>query len=256
VSTFYWDWEVTIPAGTTAALISYEIQSVVPGRESAAEVAAAGAQADAREHQSPASLYVGMSAAEIAGTMNWPHPPANAAIAPVANANAATPVRLDGSGSRSVPGLPQCANSYAWRTDDGATGAGPVLDHVFAAGAHGATLTVDNGCGGSQSSTISLRVAPGLRLGKLKLNRRGGTGALRVTALGPGKLTLSGKGVRSQTKRLAKAGTVSLVVKPAGKALKALARTGRAKVKAAISLTPKGGRAIRLSKTIVLKRAG
>jgi hypothetical protein len=255
-TTLFWEWQVTIPAGATAALISYEVQSVVPGRETAAEVAAAVAQAEAREHQSPASLYAGMSAAEIAGTMNWPHPPANATIAPVTNANAATRVRLDGSGSRSVPGLPQCANSYAWRTDDRATGSGPVFDHVFAAGTHKATLTVSNGCGGSQSSTASVKVAPALRLGKLKLNRRAGTAALRVTTLGPGKLTLGGKGVRSQAKRVTKASTVSVTVKPAGKALKALVRTGRAKLKVAVSLRPNGGRATRLSKTIVLKRAG
>lgn len=66
----YWDWKVSVPAGATVALISYEIQAAVPSRETAAEVAQAVAQAEARQKQSPASLYLGMSAAEIAGTLN------------------------------------------------------------------------------------------------------------------------------------------------------------------------------------------
>jgi hypothetical protein len=110
----YWDWEVTVAPGATVAFISYEVQSVVAGRSLQAEVAQAVAQASARENQSPASLYAGMSAEEIVATMNWPHPPApeKPTISPVSGANAATPVRLEGSASIAPSGRPA-----RWRSD-------------------------------------------------------------------------------------------------------------------------------------------
>jgi hypothetical protein len=250
----YWAWNVTVPPGGTAAFISYEIQAAVPGRDRAAEVAQAVAQAEARQKQSPASLYIGMTAAEIAATMNWAHPAPSPDIAPVAKPNAATPVQLDGRVSAGPSGLPQCAiTSYAWRTDDGATGSGTTLLHFFGPGRHGATLTVTNDCGGAQTAKLLLNVAPGINLGKLKLNRRTGTAKLTVNALGAGNLSLRGKGVKKQAKQLKKAGKAVLILKPTGKALKALRRNGKAKVKVTASLLPNGGKASTLSKTVTLK---
>lgn len=252
----HWVWkEITVPPGGTSAFVSYEIQAAVPGRATAAEVAEAVAQAEAREHQSPASLYIGMSAAEIAGTMNWPHPNPTAAIAPVNGANAAMPVRLDGSGSVGAAGLPQCSASYAWKADDGGTGSTTQLTHFFSPGRHSATLTVGNDCGGTaQSAQVEFQVASGLRLLKVRPNRGIGTAALKLRALGPGRLTLSGKGIEKQAKRATKAGVYSLIVRPTGKALRSLVRKARATVKVIVTLTPPGGRPSRIAKAIVLRR--
>lgn len=251
----YWTWNVTVPPGGAAAFISYEIQAAVPGRDKAAEVAQAVAQADARQKQAPASLYIGMSAAEIAATMNWAHPVPTAAIAPVGKPNAAQPLLLDARPSAGAAGLPQCAiASYAWKADDGATGSGSTLPHFFAPGSHSATLSVTNNCGGpAQTAKLAFKVAPGLQLGKLKLNPKAGTGKLTVNALGAGKLILSGKGLKKQAKQLKKAGKAVLTLKPTGKALKALRRKGKAKVRVTASLLPNGGKASKVSKSVTLK---
>lgn len=253
----YWDWQVSVPAGGTVALISYEIQAAAPSRLTAEEVALAVAQAEARQKQSPASLYIGMSRAEIAGTLNWPHPPPTPAIAPVGKPNAAKRVRLNGSPSVAAAGLPQCAiASYAWKTDDGATGTAATLSHFFGPGRHTATLTVANNCGGAKSVETTFNVAGGLKLGKVKLNRRAGTAKLQLQTFGAGKLTLSGKGVKKQAKQLKKAGKASLTLKPTAKALRTLRRSGKAKVRLKIALLPKGGKASRASKTVTLKLLG
>jgi hypothetical protein len=253
----YWDWKVTVPPGATVSLISYEIQAAVADRSIAAEVALAAAQAEAREKQSPASLYTGMSAAEIAGTLNWPHPAPTATVAPVQNANAANPLRLDGGGSVAASGLAQCGISgYAWQTDDGTSGSGPVISHLFAPGPHSATLTVTNNCGGARSAKTSFDVAPGVKLGRVKLNRRTGTAKLQVKALGPGSLTLSGKGLKRKVTHVTNAGTVSLTLRPTGRARHALAKRGKAKVRAAVSLLPPGGETSTASKAVVLRRVG
>ena len=251
----FWTWDITVPPGGTAAFVSYEIQAAVPSRDRAAEVAEAVAQADARQKQSPASLYIGMTAAEIAATMNWPHPAPTAAIAPVRDANAASRVTLDGGASAGAAGLPQCAiTSFAWRADDGATGTGSTLSHFFNPGRHSATLTVTNDCGGpAQTAEVSFKVASGIEAGKPKLNRRAGTARLQVKALGPGKLTLSGKGLKKQVKKVKKAGTVSLLLKPTGKALRALQRSGEVKLKLKLVLKPEGGEVSTLSKTVTLQ---
>jgi PKD domain len=250
----YWAWNITVPPSQTFAFISYEIQAAVPGRSQAAEIAQAISQADARQKQPPASLYLGMSREEIAATRNWPHPPPSPAIAPVSKPNAARPVRLDGTSSTAAAGLPQCAIAgYAWKTDDRATANGPTLSHFFSPGRHKATLTVANDCGGAKSVETTFNVASGLKLGKVKLNRKAGTAKLQLSALGAGKLTLSGKGVKKQAKQLRKAGKASLTLKPTGKTLSALRRSGKAKIRLKVALLPKGGKASRASKTVTLK---
>jgi hypothetical protein len=168
----YWDWKVTVPPGGTRAFISYEVQAAVRSRDRDAEIAQAVAQAKARERQSLTSLYIGMSPAEIAATMNWPRPIPTALIAPVASANAATPVRLSAGGSTGASEMPRCEIAgYAWIADGSPIGAGATLSRFFGPGEHRVTLTVSNDCGGSQSTKLGLEVAPGLKLGKLRLNR-------------------------------------------------------------------------------------
>jgi PKD domain-containing protein len=255
LKSLHWQWDVTLPAGQTAAFVSYEIQAAAPSRETTAEVAQGVEQAEARERQSPASLYTGMSAAEIAATMNWPHPNPTAAIAPVGSANAATPVLLDGGGSIAAGGLPQCTATYSWKVDDGAVGSSPQLSHFFSPGWHSATLTVGNDCGGTaQSAQASFLVASGLKLVQVRPNRGIGAAALKLRTLGPGKLTLSGRGVEKQAKRVRAAGVYSLIVRPTGRALRSLVHKGKATVKVTATLRPPGGQPSRLTKTIVLRR--
>jgi hypothetical protein len=252
----YYVWKsVTVPAGGTASLISYEIESAVAGREAGAEAALAASQAQAREGQSLASLYSGMSAVEIGGTLNWPRPVPAAGIAPVKKPNAANKVTLT-STSTEASGLAQCPLTYAWATSDGATGSGPVLKHLFKPGKRSATLTVSNSCGGTATATASFKVAKPFKFGKVKANAKKGTATIKVNALGAGKLTLSGKGLKAQKKSLKKAGKVTLTVKPTGKTQGKLVKSGQAKVKATVSFKPVGGKPLKQKKSVVLKLAG
>jgi hypothetical protein len=250
----YWAWNVTVPPGQAAAFISYEIQAAVPSRDRAAEVAEAVAQAEARQKQPPTSLYLGMSTHEIAATMNWPHPAPTVTIASVGRASAARQVQLDGGASVGAAGLPQCPIArYSWEADDGATDSHPAFAHFFGPGRHSATLTVVNTCNGVRSARTTFDVSPGIQLGKLKLNRRTGTALLQVKALGAGRLTLGGRGLRKQARQMKRAGLVSLTLRPAGKALAALRRRGRARVRAEVTLLPPGGKLSKLRKRVTLK---
>lgn len=253
----YYVWKsVTVPPGGTASLISYEIENAVPSREASAEAALAASQAQAREGQSLASLYAGMSSAEVAGTLNWRRPVPTAAIAPVKKPNAATKITLT-SASVEGSGLAQCGlATYAWTTSDGATGTGPTLKHLFKAGNRSVTLTVTNACGGSATATASFKVAKAFKLGKVKANPKKGTATIKVNALGAGKLTLSGKGLKKQKKALKKAGKVALAVLPTSKTLSKLVESGKVKVKATVAFKPQGGKPIKLKKGVVLKLVG
>jgi hypothetical protein len=64
-------WTVTIPAGQTIGLMSFEVQQGVAGHVAATEVAQAVAQANARENAPLSTLYQGMSAAEQQSVVNW-----------------------------------------------------------------------------------------------------------------------------------------------------------------------------------------
>jgi PKD domain len=254
----FWAWKnVTVPPGGTNAFISYEIQQAVPGRSTSTEVSQAVARAQGRETQSFASLYTGMSAAEIAGTLNWAHPQPTATIAAVNKPNAATAVTLNGSGSVAAAGLPQCSLAYAWKADDGATGSTATFSHLFTSGTHHASLTVTNNCGGAPAvSEVAFKVANGFKLGKVKANPKAGTAMIKVKVLGPGTLSLKGKGVKKLVKKVKKAGNVNLIVKPTGKTLKTLTSAGKAKVKITVSLTPNGGKASKQAKSVNLKLIG
>jgi len=173
----------------------------------------------------------------------------------VKKANAATKVALTSS-STEASGLAQCPLSYVWTTSDGASGTGPVLEHLFKSGKRSATLTVNNSCGGTATATASFTVAKAFKLGKVKLNAKKGTATIKVNALGAGKLTLSGKGLKKQKKTLKKAGKAALAVLPTSKTMSKLVKSGKAKVKATVAFKPQGGKPIKLKKGVVLKLAG
>ncbi len=247
----YWDWpNVTVQPGATAAFISYEIQDVTASRATATEVAEASAQARGRETQPASSLYVGMSPAEIAGTLNWPRPAATAKIAPVKHANAAVPVKLNGVPSIAAVGLPQCAiASYAWSAD-GAKGKGSTFRHSFSPGKHSAKLTVTSNCGGTSTTTAHFHVAKAFSF--LKLKQEGPGALLVVKTLGPGKLKLAGKGVKKEVSKVKHAGKAQLTVEATGKALEQLRQTGATKLKVKVTFKPRRGKASHQTKTVKL----
>jgi hypothetical protein len=103
------------------------------------------------------------------------------------------------------------------------------------------------------SSPVWFEEGENLKLGKLKLDRKHGTGKLEVTVGGPGKLTLSGNGLKTQTKNV-EAGKVKLKVQPKGKLADELEETGSATIKAEVKLTPQDGLAAKDTKKLKLKQ--
>jgi hypothetical protein len=95
-----------------------------------------------------------------------------------------------------------------------------------------------------------------LRLGKLKHNRGKGTAIVSAQVSGPGSLTLTGKGIVKAEGGSLGVGVVKLPVVATGAAKRLLARTGKAKVLAAVVFAPGGGgTAVRVTKEITLKRS-
>jgi hypothetical protein len=117
--------------------------------------------------------------------------------------------------------------------------------------ADGATGTFSSGSTNFRLS-ISAEVASppsnDFSLGKVKKNKNKGTALLTVDVPGPGKLELSGAGVKPQrslggariSKEVDKAGPVTLKIKAKGKKKAKLADRGKVKVKANITFTPTG----------------
>ena len=103
------------------------------------------------------------------------------------------------------------------------------------------------------SSPVWYQRAENLSLGKLKLDRRHGTGKLSVTVGGPGELTLKGKGLRTVHKTVNEAGKLKLKVKPKSKLAKRLRENGSVKVKAKAKLVPTDGLAAKDAKKLKLK---
>jgi hypothetical protein len=103
--------------------------------------------------------------------------------------------------------------------------------------------------------------------GKLKLNKKNGTGTLSVTVPGAGVLTLTDasstkkataskrkpKLVKPATLKPAAAGQVKVPLKPTGAGKKILKKKGKLKIKATLSFTPTGGTAATQSLTATLK---
>ena len=75
------------------------------------------------------------------------------------------------------------------------------------------------------------------------LNKKAGTATLLATLPGPGKLVVTGTGVKRLTKHVTHAGKLKLTIKPSAKTAKKLKRHGTAKLKVKITYTPTGGRA-------------
>jgi hypothetical protein len=89
---------------------------------------------------------------------------------------------------------------------------------------------------------------------KPALNRKRGTGLLKVTVGSGGTLTLSGKLAKRQSKTVAAASAVKLPIVAKGKAAKALKKKGKAKLALEVIFTPTGGAAATQTKTVVLHK--
>jgi DNA-binding beta-propeller fold protein YncE len=145
--------------------------------------------------------------------------------------------------------------SYQWfrngKAIAGATTAGIVASKV---GIYSCTVTAANFAGAENAvSAVDFPVNATVGFKKVTYNRKKGTATLRVAVTGTGRLDLYGKGVANALRKKAK-GTAKLIVRASGRARIKLAKTGKAKVKARISYTPEGGKAITRFKAIVLKK--
>ena len=113
-------------------------------------------------------------------------------------------------------------------------------------------------------SLVSTPPSNVIKFGKVKLNKNKGTATLTVKVPGPGKISLTGKGVKKQrpvgravaSKKVATAGKVKLLVKPKGKVKSKLAQTGKAKVKVKVTFTPTFGTAKSSTKRVKLVKNG
>src|SRR6476646_1606572 len=87
----------------------------------------------------------------------------------------------------------------------------------------------------------------------VKVNRTKGPATLKVKVGGHGKLTLTGKKTKRQTKTVKVAGKAKLLIKAKGKSLKALPSSGKAKVKIKVAYTPTGGGTSTFTKSVTLR---
>lgn len=91
-----------------------------------------------------------------------------------------------------------------------------------------------------------------LDVGALALNKARGTATLKLDLPGPGKLTVSGKGVKKISRSVKKEGKLNLSIVPTASTSAKLEDTGKAKVKLSIKFTPKGGKPTTHTKRIEL----
>jgi hypothetical protein len=145
--------------------------------------------------------------------------------------------------------------SYQWYRN-GKAEAGAISPSFTAnkVGAYSCVVTATNFAGSdSEVSPIDFAVNATVGFKKVTFNRKKGTATLRIAVTGTGRLDLYGVGVANAQRKKA-TGTAKLIVRASGKARVKLANTGKARVKARISYTPEGGKAIKRFKTIVLKK--
>jgi YVTN family beta-propeller protein len=147
------------------------------------------------------------------------------------------------------------ADAVSWEFGDGATAQSLQASHTYRKPKRAqVTLTLDDRqgctgfvytgqtalCNGPSVATATTIVAP-IKLGKLKRNPGKGTAKLKVKAQGPGKLKLAGKSVRKDSAKVkAGKGGGKLVVRAKGGKLRALERSGAAKLKLKVTYRPQG----------------
>ncbi len=103
---------------------------------------------------------------------------------------------------------------------------------------------------------VNAKVRPSSRFSfeKVKQNEHRGTATLRVDLPGPGRLVLSGEGIKRVREEAAEAGTTKLRIKPKGRVKRRLANRGQAKVEVEVVFKPEGGNASTKTKQVKLIR--
>jgi hypothetical protein len=133
----------------------------------------------------------------------------------------------------------------------GATAQTLIADKV---GAYTCQVTATNFAGvNAELSPREFNVKATLGFKRVTYNRKKGTATLTVAVSGSGRLDLFGAGVANAQRRHVQ-GAAKITVRSSGRARIKLGKTGRARVKATISYTPEGGKAIKRQKKIVLKK--
>jgi len=108
----------------------------------------------------------------------------------------------------------------------------------------------------STTVTIAASRNATLKLGRVSLNRKKGTGSMAARISSPGTVTVAGKGVRRATIKSQKAGKITLPIRAAGKTEGNLKRTGSATVKARVTYRTLGGRKVTRSRAVNLRLKG
>lgn len=145
--------------------------------------------------------------------------------------------------------------AYQWlRNQTPIAGANAQTFIASRVGAYTCQVTATNFAGvNAELSPYKFAIKATVVFKKVTYNRKKGTATLRVAVTGSGRLDLYGVGVANAQRKNA-TGVAKLIVKTSGKARIKLARTGRARVKARLAYTPEGGKAIKRSKVVVLKK--
>jgi hypothetical protein len=121
----------------------------------------------------------------------------------------------------------------------------------------GVPISAAPGANGADIGAYELQAPPlpsnAFRFGKVKLNKKKGTATVAIVVPGPGVVSLVGsKKVKKGSKTVKGAGTVKLLLKAKGKALRSLNRNGKVKLKAKFTFAPTGGTPASKTKTLKL----
>jgi hypothetical protein len=127
---------------------------------------------------------------------------------------------------------------------DGAVATGNAVSHSYAKpGAYQVEVTVTDAVGLSSTATGRIEIAPrrDFKIGKLKRNKKKGTGTLTVTVGGPGKVVLSGKKLKKAVVLARAGGDVRVPVRAVGAGLTTLRGRGKLTTPARVAFIPEGG---------------
>jgi hypothetical protein len=107
---------------------------------------------------------------------------------------------------------------------------------------------------GSDIGAVELQPASSLKLGKLAKNKKKGTAKVTVSLPTPsaGTLTLTGKGLKKQTKAITGQASIKLTIATKGGAAKSLRKKGKRKVTYEVAYAPTGNAAATRSKSVTL----
>jgi PKD domain len=140
---------------------------------------------------------------------------------------------------------------------DGTQAGGTSVSHSYSApGSRTVIVTAKDSAGGESATTgtVLVKARNFFSFGKLSLNRKKGTATLAVNIPEPGAIVTSGKGIKKVTVRSAKAGTVKVPLKAAGKGLKHLDAKGKLRALLKIAYSPIGGDTNTKRRKVILQK--